>query len=302
LADLERAIEREPASGPFRQLLAEDHKERGLVLAQRKQYDEAIKAYNRALQLQPSYQVAQRLRAEALLELERYAEVVAGLDDYLEKASRNLGDYLKKEEPVADAYRARGLAKAKLRDPAAALDDYTRALDIDPDAETYAFRGWVYLVIDSPKLALRDFEKAVALDPKSGDAYNGRGHARALLGRSRDAVADAEQAVVLGSKEGPERARLLYNAARTYAQAARNVAAELNPGRAARELRQQRQERALGLVRSALQALASDAQRHRFWREYIDTDNAMAPLHSSEGFAVLAAKYGRPEKGRAVPR
>jgi tetratricopeptide (TPR) repeat protein len=302
LADLERAIALESPNGTSRQLLAEDNKECGLILAQRKQYEEAVRAYDRALQFRPGYPVALRLRAEALLGLKRYAEVVAALDQYLVAAARNLDDYRKQGEPVADAYRARGLAQARLRNPAAALDDYARALDIDPNAETFAYRGWVHLVLEAPKLALRDFEKAVELDPESSDAHNGRGHARVLLGQVRDGLADAERAVDLGSKKGTKEARLLYNAARTYAQAARGVEAERGPGRQARDLRQQRQERAVALIRSALQALDGDVQRLQFWRDYIRRDGALAPLHYSQGFVALAAQYGRPEKGSSAPK
>ena len=69
-------------------------------------------------------------------------------------------------------------------------------------------------MVDAPKLALRDFELAVELDSKNGDAYNGRGFARAAWAAIARLSEDAAEAIRLG----PPSPRLLYNAARIYAQ------------------------------------------------------------------------------------
>ena len=103
-----------------------------------------------------------------------------------------------------------------------------------------AYRGWTHLVVDAPKLALRDFELAIELDSKNGDAYNGRGFVRAGLGRHREAVQDAAEALRLG----PRSPRLLYNAARIYAQC---------PG--------PDPQRALELIQQALSLLPADERR-----------------------------------------
>ena len=86
-------------------------------------------------------------------------------------------------------YRGRGLARAELGQYPGAIEDFTKALELHPTSAVQAYRGWTYLVVDAPKLALRDFELAIELDPKNGDAYCGRGFARAKLGRHREAVA-----------------------------------------------------------------------------------------------------------------
>ena len=85
--------------------------------------------------------------------------------------------------PVADVFRARGLARTRLAGGekgegaaaavAAALDDYTWALKLEPDARGHALRGWLYLVAQSPHLALEDFNKALRLDRQCAEALNG---------------------------------------------------------------------------------------------------------------------------------
>src|SRR5262249_43800862 len=144
------------------------------------------------------------------------------------------------------------LAHAAHEDYPGAIADYGRALEIRPDeGRVRALRGWAYLVVDSPRLALSDFDAVIRLDPADGNAYNGRGTAHARLGDHRAAVADARKALHLG-KADP---RVTYNAARIYALSAAGVVApESNENfRTARLLSSQYQDRAVQLVREALE-------------------------------------------------
>ncbi len=80
----------------------------------------------------------------------------------------------------------RGVAHAANHNYPAAIRDFSEALEVRPDdAALLARRGWVYLTFESPKLALVDFEAAIKLNPADGDAYNGRGTARACLATMR---------------------------------------------------------------------------------------------------------------------
>jgi tetratricopeptide (TPR) repeat protein len=240
-------------------------------------------AGKRALAAHPAdYPLAQRLRAEALLELERHREAAQAVDHYLAGAGK----------PRADVYRVRGLARSKLGDRCGAVADYTRALEVDQlagkptDARTLAYRGWAYLTLDAPRLALADFEEAVRLDPPNADARNGRGYARVVVGDWRAAVEDAEGAV----KRGPATPRLLYNAARTFARAAgRLPAAALERGPRS-ELKRQYEGKALELVRSALELVPAGRQG-AFWKEYVEPDPALVAVREAAGFGRLQARY-----------
>src|SRR5262249_5902915 len=146
-----------------------------------------------------------------------------------------------------------------------AVEDFTKALELHPTSAVQAYRGWTHLVVDAPKLALRDFELAIELDSKNGDAYNGRGFVRASMGRHREAVQDTVEAL----RQGPTSPRLLYNAARIYAQC---------PGSGP--------QRALELIQQALSLLPAD-QRRAFWAKHIRTDAALATLRPYRSFVRL---------------
>ena len=181
----------------------DDHVERGRLLLSGGKYAEALGSFDAALALQKDHSLGQRLRAETLFRLGRFDEVIKAFDRYLETG-----------KPLESVYRGRGLARAELGQYPGAIEDFTKALELHPTSAVQAYRGWTHLVVDAPKLALRDFELAIELDPKNGDAYNGRGFVRASLGRHREAIQDAAEALRLG----PTSPRLLYNAARIYAQ------------------------------------------------------------------------------------
>ena len=181
----------------------DDHVERGRLLLSGGKYAEALGSFDAALALQKDHSLGQRLRAETLFRLGRFEEVIKAFDRYLETG-----------KPLESVYRGRGLARAELGQYPGAIEDFTKALELHPTSAVQAYRGWTHLVVDAPKLALRDFELAIELDPKNGDAYNGRGFVRASLGRHREAIQDAAEAL----RHGPPSPRLLYNAARIYAQ------------------------------------------------------------------------------------
>jgi tetratricopeptide (TPR) repeat protein len=294
LDDLRQAMAHEPREGVSLALAAEDHGERALLLAGLGRYPEAVRECDEALGLQPDLAAAHRLRAEVLLQMGRFPEAVASYDRYLGQAALSLNEFLKRQEPVAAAYRERGLAKRKLGDAAAALDDYTAALKIEPTSAAYAFRGWLYLELNAPQFARPDFEKAIRLDPGNGDARAGHGQVLVWAGEMQEAVMEARRAVQLGRlyeadgtdpKRAREKARLAYNVAQVYAQAAGKV--EVGPARFAY------QAQAVRLLHTALD-LTPAQERPKFLRDYVEADRALDPIRRSPEFTRLAGAYSRP--------
>jgi hypothetical protein len=109
-------------------------------------------------------------------------------------------------------------------------------------------------------------------------------------------VADAEKAVLLGPERPLQLPRLLWNAARIYAQAAGKLGADVaKRDRRAVERRFQYEQRAVQLLRQALDDVKPASERAAFWRDYIEADKAaLNPIRPSAAFAQLAAEYARP--------
>lgn len=288
LAPLEQAVRLAPAGSPA---LAGDLLLRGQILLRDRQYVKAVHAFEETLAIQPDLAAALLGKGAALL---RAAEAETDPDKkhaLLQNAERSYESYLndrRQKPPAPEAYRSRGLARALLGDVAGAVADYTHVLTTGSDPVTHVRRGWLYLQsAEKVKEALADFEAALLIRPELVDAYLGRGTARVKLGQDRAARADAEEAL----RRGPRSTRLLFFAARIYAQAAPRSAKE--PGQifpAGRTNGPHSQELALQWLRQAVDLLPA-GERARFWRDRVLADPAFDSLAHDSGFAKLERRY-----------
>lgn len=77
----------------------------------------------------------------------------------------------------ADAYNNRGVAYQALGDYEAAIEDYTRAIEANPEyAIAYRNRGLAYLDLGDDDAAIEDFSAAIEIDPNYADAYYSRAY------------------------------------------------------------------------------------------------------------------------------
>jgi tetratricopeptide (TPR) repeat protein/predicted Ser/Thr protein kinase len=281
---LEQAIAAEPhARSP---VLATDWKEVAWVLYQEERYADAVRAAEQALHARDDLAGAWWVKGLALFKLGRYAEAVTALDRCVETGPA-----------TADVYRARALAERALGRYPAAAADCDRALVLQPhDSRLHAIRGWLYLAGEAPAPALAEFAEAVRLDPGNADAYSGRGHARVQRAASpwalAEAVADAEASV----QRAPHDRRLVYNAARIYAQAVGRLDADTSGSLLVGEDRARYQERALALLGTALE-LTPSRERPAFWKDEVQRDAALNPLRGSPRWAALAGDATAAEEG-----
>ncbi len=101
------------------------------------------------------------------------------------------------------AYCQRGLAYYKLTAYKEAFGDYAQALELNPRfAEAYYNRGTARRKLGSAQGALQDFDQAIQLNPSNAQAYKKRGLTRSDLGNRRGAISDLQQAVKLFSDQG----------------------------------------------------------------------------------------------------
>jgi len=98
----------------------------------------------------------------------------------------------------ANIYNDRGVAKWRLKDAKAAVEDFNQAIALFPDyAVVYNNRGNALIDIGQPDEAVNDFDRAIALAPGYGAAYNNRGNANHVQGKFNAAARDFRKAAKL---------------------------------------------------------------------------------------------------------
>ena len=103
---------------------------------------------------------------------------------------------------AADEYYYRGLEKGVYGDFRGAIQDFTKAIDINPnDANAYYYRGLAKSDLDDFRGAIQDFTKAIDIDPNDANAYHNRGIVKGILLDTNGACLDLKIAFGLGSMD-----------------------------------------------------------------------------------------------------
>ena len=185
----------------------------GMRLVKATRYDQAILNFNRAVDLQPDFAEAFRMRGrayvteyspdQAIRDFTRLAELQPR--DALAPAERGFARLDKKDyaNAIADADRAialdpklgrayslRGTARRAAGDPRKAIEDFTKAVELEPNLDNYFQRASTYQQIGEHQLAIADFDKALEEDPQQPHTYFARAESKSALGDSAGARAD----------------------------------------------------------------------------------------------------------------
>jgi tetratricopeptide (TPR) repeat protein len=201
---------------------------------------EAIKAFSRAIELDPGYVMAYIFRGFKFSSLRYFQMAVKDFDKAIEldpKAelaygSRGtiylniLGNY---QQAIKDFdrcielvpgykphYIRRGQAYFKIGNYQQAIKDFDRAIKVktddygvgrkvqENDVDAYAGRGQAYFKIGNYQQAIKDFDRAIELDPADAAIYQDRGVAHDLLGDHQKALRDYKIAARLGDKDAQD--------------------------------------------------------------------------------------------------
>ena len=114
---------------------ASDWFEQGASLFNREQYGEAIKAFDKAIEIAPKGSFY-GWRGSSYMELGQYENAIQDITSAIQL------------EPTAIRYRNRGSSYAKLDQPQNAVDDYTKAIQLEPTAT----RGYINRAITYAEL------------------------------------------------------------------------------------------------------------------------------------------------------
>jgi tetratricopeptide (TPR) repeat protein len=124
---------------------------------------------------------------------------------YLEKSMANfIAETTKKNTQTAKNYFQSGISKEDLKDYQGAIQDYTKAIELDPKNEwAYNNRGRAKSYLYDYYGSIKDYTTAIELNPKYADAYIGRGLSKLLLNRKdkEGACTDWSRAGELGNSD-----------------------------------------------------------------------------------------------------
>ena len=108
--------------------------------------------------------------------------------------------------PNAEEYLRRGAEALQRGQYSEAIEDFTKAIELEPDADAYYIRGLAYGRQREYDRAIEDFTKATELNPKFADAYYARGNAYGRQGEYDRAIQESTKAIELN----PEFANAYY--------------------------------------------------------------------------------------------
>jgi serine/threonine protein kinase len=184
MADIEAAIAIDPLDGDFHLFQAE------LLQEEPERSADALAGFSRAIEIGGG---------SARAYLQRAALYYRAARDEL--AIEDLNAAIELDRTLHSAYLLRGHAQRhlweKTRNPqwrAAAVESYSRAIELSPDRSYAAYleRGKIYSEGDQDEFAITDYNRAIGVNPDGLDAYTQRGLAYRDTKRFREAARDAE--------------------------------------------------------------------------------------------------------------
>lgn len=210
---------------------ATDFFKRGIFAGLIKDYDEAVDAFTDAIDLNPQFPVAFYQRASSYRGLSNNSKA---LEDYsqairldpteaiyytsralcyldtgsLDAAVKDLSSVIDMNPSSSDLYAAyvlRGTVYERNKEDIKALQDYTRAIEINPGSVDIHFRmGLVNRRLKNYEESIEDFCRVIELDAANGDAYYERGTTYAYLKDKDNVLKDFKSAARCGNSEAKE--------------------------------------------------------------------------------------------------
>ena len=190
--------------GNYKQLLSPgDYAKQGDACFFENRYEDAIIAYDRALQIQPDLADTWNNRGVVLTRMQRYPEAIASY----EQATTIRPNY-------PDAWNNRGVVLLELQQYPEAIVCYEQAIQAKPDyADAWNNRGVAFSKMQQYEQAVLSYNQALQIKNDYTDAWNNRGVALSKLQKYEAAIDSYDNA----AKIRPDFYRIWYNKARCYA-------------------------------------------------------------------------------------
>ena len=161
---------------------------KGLALRNLMRFEEALLAYERAIQLDPTDAAAYNNKSKVLSILKRYKEALLASEQAIQ---------LNPDYPTA--YYNKGFALNELKRYEEALFAFDRAIQLNPNfAVAHNNKGFTLTALKRYEEALSAHERAIQLDPGYANAYHNKSTTLDLLGRTAEAQQARQKARELG--------------------------------------------------------------------------------------------------------
>ena len=150
----------------------ETYHRKGLDAMKERNYPEAIRNFNRVLELHPNMIQTYVSRGLAYQLSSQFAKAIQDYSDAIRLGSRD-----------PHAFANRGVCEVRLHEDDLAFADFNRALDLESDfPAALNGRGGVLFRRRQYQMAIRDFSAAIRVSPKFVQAYQNRANARKTIG------------------------------------------------------------------------------------------------------------------------
>ena len=172
---------------PYSDYNAEDYLSLGLTFRQRRDFEKAIDAYDKALELASEDMRIFRNRGIA----KRASGDISGAIADFDQAITLNPEYF-------EAYGGRGIAKRLSGDHQGAIADFDKVIELNPQSVlAYTNRGRTKRIMGDHQGAIADFDKVIELNPQSVLAYTNRGRTKRIMGDHQGAIAEFDKALEL---------------------------------------------------------------------------------------------------------
>lgn len=159
----------------------------GLTLFETRKYEEAVQFYNEALEVNRENSQIWNSKGLALLEMEEYSEALDAYNTSIEINPEDAEPWFKQAEILKNfGYHEQ------------AIQSYESVLEIDSlDFDAWNKRGLVLGYIDEDQAALDSYENSINISPENFRAWFGKGSTLVRLNRHKDAISSFKKAFQL---------------------------------------------------------------------------------------------------------
>lgn len=156
---------------------AENYLSQGIALGEQGRYDEAVQAFNKAIEINPQYEAAWYLKGAALDRQGRYDEAIQACDMAIDINPQD-----------ADAWNIKGMVLEDLGMSDEAIEAYDNSTEINPqNPDAWYNKGEALYWLGKHDEAIQALDMVIEIDPQDADAWYLKSMALDDLGKHNEA-------------------------------------------------------------------------------------------------------------------